>query len=110
MKIKLRTFIFLLFITPIIAHALNVETYKKYSHLELGKIYVSGLGGGFEWANAALESNNQKPLFCVPNKLALTQDNYLNILEDAIKETKNSNDMLIEPMLLIQLKKTFPCK
>lgn len=84
------------------------------------KIYVGGVGEGFGWANSELQSRKDKPLFCQPQKLALTNENYIRILDDELEIwEKNITDeserkkffdkVTIEPLLLQGLKRTFPC-
>ena len=87
----------------------TLTDYKKYKDSNGMKSYVYGLGVGYAWANAELRSKQLQPLYCQPDNLALTSDNYIQLLDDGIrKETFVS--YLIEPLLLDQLIKTFPCK
>lgn len=104
-------------------------TLKKYkesrnSQNELEKLvivnYIAGIGEGLVWANTELESRKDKPLFCQPKKLALTDENYIQILNDEIKRFEEAktdeserkkvfDSMPIGLFLLKGLIRTFPC-
>ncbi|MBI2680955.1 MAG: hypothetical protein HYX25_08120 [Candidatus Solibacter usitatus] len=49
------------------------------------KVYVRGLGEGIFWANM-MANKKKTPLFCPPPKLALTEENFINILDSTIKK------------------------
>jgi hypothetical protein len=74
--------------------------------------YIGGVGSGFSWANAWLkETRNQPPLYCVPAKLALSRENYLDILDRQVREHGDRRaDTPVALMLLDGLVETFPCK
>jgi len=89
---------------------------KGYEHVraeEWFKFYIYGVGMGYSWANAALESRKAKPLYCVPPKLVLEAENYLRTLDREIKESQSKTDLTldtpVEAVLLRALIKTFPC-
>lgn len=88
----------------------QVKDYEALKNTEDFKTYIGGIGNGYSWANAYLISKKGKEFYCAPPKLALTQENYLSILRDGIKEKHISKDDYIEMILLLQLIKTFPCK
>jgi len=56
------------------------------------KLYYEGwiLGAyfGMEYANYLLVQHNQKPLFCVPQKLVLTKDQVISIVDNFISHNK----------------------
>jgi hypothetical protein len=76
---------------------------------EKGKTYVNGLGSGLAWANAALNVDHQRRLFCPPGKLDLNIDMFLNMIEKSIKEHKYPESTNIELVLLAAMEETFPC-
>lgn len=76
--------------------------------------YMSGVGNGYVWANGELKARKLPLLFCAP-KMALTQDNFLQVLIKEIKEPTNQrkewpDDTPIELVLLSALEQLFPCK
>jgi hypothetical protein len=99
----------------------SVKTYKqvmlKTNSLEATamKTYITGLGDGITWTEAQVEHNKGKPLFCIPVQLALTTDNFVDILNREIKEMSSllTADQLetspIGSFLVIGLVQTFPC-
>ncbi|RRN79475.1 hypothetical protein EIM50_09460 [Pseudoxanthomonas sp. SGD-10] len=76
-------------------------------------IYLLGLGNGFTYANAALATGGQRPLYCAPPKLALNEDNYRRIIDEALRKAREDgrvrDEEPVELFLLIGLSRTFPC-
>lgn len=73
--------------------------------------YMSGVGNGYVWANGELKARELPLLFCAP-KMALTQDNFLQVLIKEIKEPTNQrkewpDDTPIELVLLSALEPLF---
>lgn len=97
--------------------ALNVEAEAFVTHKGMQAnmtkqqqlIYMGGVGSGFYWSNAVLQSQGQPPLYCQPSKLALTLDNYMHIFEDELKRNAHQEDEPAEYILFLGLKNTFPC-
>lgn len=101
----------LLILSSFYANAeITIKQYKKFQNEDAIKFYVKGLGVAYSWANVEMDANGKKPLYCQPPKLALGMDNYLRLLDDAIVEYSPKDDDVIEYLLLMQLKKVFPCK
>lgn len=74
--------------------------------------YIGGVGNGFVWANGELAAQERSSLFCAP-KMALTQANFIAILDKEIAHpTRNKyvDDTPIELILLKALEYVFPCK
>lgn len=99
---------------PAIA-AMTLETYEqKYKSKDDSyvKLYLSGVGSGYEYMNLYLLVNKMPPVYCAPDNLPLTGDNYLNILDKTIEQSRKqiSPNVKIELLLLQGLMKTFPCK
>jgi hypothetical protein len=93
------------------AAAPSVADYEKHKNSNTIKTYVLGLGEAFLYANINLEFNNKAPLFCPPRQLALTTENYVQILDKELRiENFFDSDAPIGLVLLEGLKKTFPCK
>jgi hypothetical protein len=77
--------------------------------------YIHGVGNGYVWANAQLHIQKRQPLFCPPTNLALSEDNFSQLLDDEIKKiegtgTRLPDDTSVEAILLRALEETFPCK
>jgi len=43
-------------------------------------LYIQGIGDGFAWANAELQISDHQRLYCVPEKLAVTSENYQQLI------------------------------
>ena len=91
----------------------KVKDYDQYKDSEMFKSYISAIGRGYFWANVELAMRKQKLLYCQPT-IVVTGDNYLQILDDTIKEMRRKRpdleNVLVEPVLLLGLQKTFPCQ
>lgn len=79
------------------------------------KAYLNGVGRGLHWAIIGNEIylKSDKSLYCLPNNLTLTAENYINILEQEIKTKQKTEtippDTFIELLLMNGLMRTFPC-
>lgn len=74
-------------------------------------MYLDGVGNGILIANAEAQRAG-KPLYCSPTKLALTMDNYANIVSDQLERLKKMPDLDEKPvsvLLMVGLEETFPC-
>ena len=112
-KVTLFAFIWLIaavFVAPVWAE-ISVRDYDKARESETLKTYITGVAKGIFWANAVLGFNKQTPLFCPPANLALTGENYRDILNRELNAQKDkySLDAPIEMILLHGLMSTFPC-
>jgi hypothetical protein len=87
---------------------ISIEYFNQYKHTKEMKAYVDGLGKAYSWMNVRLNTDKKPQIYCPPKELAITGDNYFRLIEDSINQ-KNNNMGLIEPMLLDQLIKVFPC-
>jgi hypothetical protein len=79
---------------------------------ELTKSFVNGVADGYSWANIDAEGNWGKQFFCPPEHTAVSQDNYLDMLDGYIEKNKSwlANETPIQPILIKSLIDTFPCK
>ncbi len=80
---------------------------------------ILGIGTGIFWSNINIglklgKANKEKPIYCAPEKLTITKENYINFLDAEIKEHKKmrvlSGDTPIAIMILFHLERIFPCK
>lgn len=76
--------------------------------------YLVGIGRGVFWSNTMLEVNNQKPFFCMPNKLALDQGIVLSLIDQEVRNPSSGKqwkeDTPIELIMVVAFQKKFPCK
>jgi hypothetical protein len=77
---------------------------------KIHKVYISGAGAAFDWANVKMQVAGQKPLYCPPQELALNAENYISILDREISKYPASKQTPIELILIDGLIGTFPCK
>lgn len=109
--------IILAIITPLVTNValggMTIDYYKEISKDEelkhIATAYVTGLGEGFFWSNAALKANNKNILYCPPPKLKINGDVYMDILNQQINDGKYAKDTELGLVLFSGLRKTFPC-
>ncbi|MBT8333843.1 MAG: hypothetical protein HKP41_17185 [Desulfobacterales bacterium] len=79
---------------------------------ELIKSFVNGVADGYSWANIDTEGTWGKQFFCPPEHLAVSRDDYLDILDEYIKRNKGwlADDTPIQPIMIKSLIDEFPCK
>jgi hypothetical protein len=79
---------------------------------ELMKLYFRAAGTAYLYADATLELDHKPTLFCVPRHLALTDENYIDIIDKQIAHASPPfhDDFKIDGLLLRGLMFTFPCK
>jgi hypothetical protein len=74
------------------------------------KLFLMGIGIGLSWANAGLNSGHKPLLFCVPEKVALTSEQELDILKRYVHENPASADFPVGGVLVSALIEAFPCR
>ncbi|UTA48335.1 hypothetical protein L1F30_02035 [Simiduia sp. 21SJ11W-1] len=94
------------------ANALSIVNYKQlkkedYSSL---KLYVSGLGQGYDWSNSIVANKLKQNLYCPPQKIALNAENFLSIIDTEIESGLWKDEDPIEMILFFGLEKTFACE
>ena len=95
-----------------------VKDYKKLKQTDKAFIaaYINGVGNGIDWSNTIMKVKIGNQLYCPPEKLALSVENYIRILDDEIEKREKSvgfekvQEEPIEMDLLLGLLATFPCK
>jgi hypothetical protein len=60
--------------------------------LSITKVYIYGLGEGFLVVNIKA-TEKKAPLFCQPDKRALSREDYVDIVDHQIKERSKSTDL-----------------
>jgi hypothetical protein len=98
-------------ISALVQAEITVKLYQQIKHTDEFKFYLHGLGTGYSWANYFLKQHGQPELFCPPEKLSLTPQNYNNILAEQLKilGNKTGPDDFVDFILLDGLIRTFPC-
>jgi len=72
---------------------------------------VFGQGhNGMEWVNSWLESKGRKPVFCTPAKIALTDDQVIDIMRRYVEANSDYQNHPFGFVLLYALIDAFPCK
>jgi len=103
-----------IWIAPVYADV-NLEEYEAVKGTDSFKLYISGVGAGYYWANIHLAIDRKlSPIYCQPGKVGLNANNYLQILDNYLSqpETKASTSPTspLGLILLFALRDTFPCK
>lgn len=75
---------------------------------EAVRTYVKGLGDAFGWANARLRQTG-RPLFCVPENLTITPEQYIEIIRQEVLRGPDFRTMYAGVVLMGGLERTFPC-
>ena len=104
---------------------LSVDSYLKAregKNKEINKFIddnIMGIGTGIFWSNVTINSktgrdNNEKPMFCSPPKMSLTEDNYINFLDEEIEWRKEigipTGEQDIGMLIVMHMRRIFPCK
>ena len=75
---------------------------------------IMGIGTGIFWSNVSIKANKEKPMCCSPPKMSLTNENYINFLDQEIEDQKNmgilSGKEEIGMMIIGHMRKIFPCE
>lgn len=71
--------------------------------------YLYGVGIAYTWSNHFTKKNTGYETFCVPSKLALGKENYMDILNNYILANNFDGKHSVEMLLHYALKETFPC-
>jgi hypothetical protein len=74
------------------------------------KYYIHGIGTGIAWANSRLENKHMPRLYCEPEKVALTVEQEIDILERFVREYPKLGEIPVGAVLTLALMDAFPCK
>jgi hypothetical protein len=97
-----------------VAHASNV-TIDEYRHPKTAEVkffnslYLDGLKDGLILFSVLQKENGQKPLFCVPPKLAVTVEQAEDIMLRFANKKGLPENGPVDILLLGGLKEAFPC-
>jgi len=73
-------------------------------------MYLHGLSEGLEWYNAQVLQNGGRRLFCPPQNVAFTMDQYVDVMKRFLDEAPNQNGMPAGIVLLRALESALPCR
>jgi hypothetical protein len=79
------------------------------------QLYVRGLGEGISWANTENVVLKMPALYCQPENLILTQENYIDVLNRQIEAKRMTtkaatlDETPIGLLLTLGLREAFPC-
>jgi hypothetical protein len=101
--------------------AITVGSYEalKKSDMDIAKVYLTGVGEGISIINSYIVSKGGNPLYCQPELLGLTMDNYHDIYEKKLEQSrvmfkdggreKDFADLPVAMILHYGILETFPC-
>jgi hypothetical protein len=72
-------------------------------------LYLDGVREGIIELNVVLEEKRQQPLFCLPEKLALTVRQLEDIMVRQAEKMTNPDQLPVGLLLAQGLRNTFPC-
>jgi hypothetical protein len=92
---------------------ISVQDYKNGMSSPSGAVEMAALLdaiiNGTQWSNAALANHNEALLYCTPDKLALTQDEEVAIVNNYIHENNTAGSWPLGLIALNAMQATFPC-
>jgi hypothetical protein len=98
------------------AQAMTIKDYTNAKKVggtawQVMEIYIKGVSNGFTMANAFIANNNEKLMYCQPDKFALDVQNLVNIVDETLRKPKPvfTDDNPIEIVVMAGLQDTFPC-
>jgi hypothetical protein len=71
--------------------------------------YIVGFASGFNYADAMHASRHAPPLDCPPDKVAIRDLFYVDMLDEIIQRKKLPDTMAIETALAYAIPEAFPC-
>lgn len=73
------------------------------------RLYIDGMTGGLIYANGYQASVRDRPLFCQPSKLSITQEQAIDILKTYVAKDPRMERAPLGLSLLYAMIYTFPC-
>lgn len=99
----------LLFASPAASLELqDFETIKKENYLT-AEVTALAIHMSYMAANAVLESRGEAPLFCQPERLRLTSDMMISMIDDHVIDLNVGPSQVVELVALYALMDHFPC-
>ena len=111
-RIAIGVILFCLTLSNANAASILLRTYKspidKADKAAL-KVYLDGVKEGIVMLNVTLQAEGRQPLFCQPQKLALTVEQAEDIMMRTAQAMTNPDTTPIGILLILGLRETFPC-
>ena len=73
------------------------------------QLIVASTADGISWSNSYMATVKRQPIYCPPGKLAITVQQYMDILRRHVQENPSDGHDPIGFGLFNALLKTFPC-
>ena len=99
---------------------INVDSYlkarenKNKAVNEFIDADIMGIGTGIFWSNISIKANKEKPMYCSPPNMSLTNQNYINFLDQEIEDEKNKGTLSgkeeIGMLIIKHMRRIFPCE
>jgi hypothetical protein len=84
---------------------------KSGQEREIAAIVIAKIGNGIFWANAYDETiRKQPPLYCQPDHLTVTTEQYVQIFKDYVAANPDAREKPAGYTMLFGLQRAFPCK
>jgi len=92
---------------------------KNQNEKILIRNYLGGVKDALTSANGLLEANKKQPLYCPPRNLALTTDNFIQLINNGLSELdktlskeslKEIKEGELTHYIAIRMQQAFPCK
>src|ERR1700693_2835854 len=105
-------------LSPIAAHAQEANVKKVLNLYDAGSpaekesivTILQAVEDGMGWANTDLaKRKDTPPLYCVPDQFVLTGEQILEMLRKEVKENPSSAEDSYGLVMLLTLKRAFPC-
>ena len=91
------------------SNILIFKDYKAAANKDEKAFYLDGVREGIIELNVVLEEKRQQPLFCLPDKLALTVGQAEDIMMRQAEKITDPDQLPIGLLLAQGLQNTFPC-
>jgi Rap1a immunity proteins len=111
-RIVIGLILFFLTLSDASAASILLKTYKSpidKADRALLKVYLDGVKEGIVMLNVTLQVEGRPPLFCQPEKLALTVEQAEDIMMRRAKKMPDPDRVPISLILIHGLQDTFPC-
>lgn len=89
---------------------ITVGQYLQAKNKEKINAYIAGVGIGYHWANAYLHAANRQPILCIPSKIIFNQEAILSSLNKELRSGNYSSDEVVDAIVPVALRKSFPCQ
>lgn len=89
------------------------DVFDKYKDSKSFRYSVAQVGDALGWANSLLVNRKQTPIFCPPDNLSISDDQYWTIIEvylDRHPEDRKLPENAWNMVAVTSLMYTFPCK